>query len=85
VPGEDVALPDAGAAMRIVKLQTSVYSSDRVQRVLAYDMLLTIQHEQPVTSDILKLLRGRPKAFFFAEVDAKGMLQLHEEAPWQEW
>lgn len=68
----------------IVKVQASIVSSD-VQSILIYDFDENISAEFEATDDILKLLDGRPKAFFYAHLDKEGGIVLDGIAPWQTW
>lgn len=67
----------------IVKVQLSLASTDKVRRALVRD-----QHgfwwEGTPNEDLVKMMRGEPKAFFHAEVKA-GAIEIGERAPWQEW
>lgn len=69
----------------IVKVQASLTSNNDVQSILIYNEDESVMAEFDATDDVLKLLDGRPKAFFFAHIADDGGLILGTPAPWQQW
>lgn len=69
----------------IVKVQRSLASSDGADTILIYDFDENVSAEFEATDDILKMLDGRVKAFFYAHLDKDGGLVLDGIAPWQGW
>jgi len=71
----------------IVKVQTSLHSSDGTERCLIYDKTRDVTYETSnpeETKPILKLLKKRSKAYFRAAVvDTK--IQIYEEVKTQNW
>lgn len=72
----------------IVKVQASMVSSDGAPSVLIYDEKRATMFEtrdRALTGPVLKLLEGRPKAYFHATLDPKRKIVLGKEAPTQAW
>ncbi len=70
----------------IVKVQASLATNDpRGQLALIYNEDRTVEWCGPVSDEILAQLKGEPKAFFYAFLDDKGVIQIKNPAPWQEW
>lgn len=69
----------------IIKLQISQFSSDSTKRMLAYDETRDYSFESNATKEVLALMKGRPKAFFYATLDKELKFVIGEEAPWQNW
>lgn len=69
----------------IVKVQRSLMSSDGSDTILIYDEDENVSAEFEATDEILKMLDGQPKAFFYAHLDKDGGLVLDGKAPWQGW
>jgi hypothetical protein len=67
----------------IVKVQVSV-AGTRGSRTLIYNESRDVQYEQETNDDVLLIMAGRPKAFFYAEVKDK-KIHINNEAPWQDW
>lgn len=64
----------------IFKVQISLATTDpRGQLVLAYNKDRTKQGQFPPTKELLKLMRGRAKAFFDCDVKADGKLGINFE------
>lgn len=68
----------------IVKVQASLVTTAKIQRVLAYNEDRSICFDGPLKPEVRKLLRGRLKAYFYARV-RNGELDLEEEAEEQSW
>lgn len=69
----------------IVKVQVSVAGNEGPQ-VLIYTKGRAQMWQGEVSSEIREQMRGRAKAFFYAETGLDGYLGLtKEEAPWQQW
>ncbi len=73
----------------LVKIQISQFSSDSNVHMLIYDKKRSVRIEQVATPEILKKMKGRPKAFFNAVMNkpkgAEPNIDIQEEAPWQNW
>lgn len=72
----------------IVKVQSSLSSSDGVDRCLIYDRSRKIFYETGKDDEIKSLkekLKGKHKAYFFADFDKDGKITIKEEAPNQNW
>lgn len=68
----------------IVKVQIS--QNDEGQHVLIYPEDRRFIYQGPATPEIVNLLGGRPKAFFYMPHDARRSVRdIQVEAPWQEW
>lgn len=70
----------------IVKVQVPL-STNGEPEALIYDETREVQAMVPVT-DVTSRMKDRPKAFFWATIraDAKSrVIELHDEAPWQDW
>lgn len=39
----------------------------------------------PVGKDLIDAMDGEPKKYFHATVTKKGILNINDEAPWQDW
>lgn len=71
----------------IVKVQASLASSDGTSHCLIYDKSRDVMYETSdpeETKPILALLKGRPKAYFNAEI-VNTRIQIHEEEQYQNW
>ena len=53
--------------------------------MLAYNQDRSVEIQVAETRPLLALLRGRPKAYFEASINAAGELDIHAEAPEQAW
>lgn len=77
------------AKNHLLKVQTSLFSSDGIGSVMVYNEDKSIIGEFNLTSDltkeITKKLNGKPKSFWFGHIDKNKMLVLDKEAPWQNW
>jgi len=75
---------DEKEARVIVKIQISLASSDGQSWAMIYDQSKTriAQFEPPKL--LLDIMKGRPKAFFYA-ILVNDKFVIEEEAPWQEW
>jgi len=68
----------------IVKIQTSLDSSDGVQRALIYNKDKSVQYEMEVDDNIKSIMKGRLKPYFRAELVGT-RISLGEEMPEQSW
>jgi hypothetical protein len=71
----------------IVKIQASLASSDGVKSCLIYDKSRDVMYETSdpkETKPLLKLLKGRDKAYFNAEI-VNTKIEVHEEEQYQNW
>ncbi len=64
----------------IVKLQTPVVGSE----ILIYNQDKSLLYTQPVSDDVMGLMNGRKKAFFWARMLGT-VIHIDREAPWQTW
>ncbi len=69
---------------KIVKVQLSQYTTDNKQRMLIYDEKRIWQLECQAPEKIIKILNGRPKAYFNAQL-IRGELVLEGEVSTQNW
>lgn len=68
----------------IVKVQQSLSLGPK--RLLIYNEESSVLIDKPADPPTLDRLRGRPKAFFKAELHPSGTeVTLLEEVPWQAW
>lgn len=69
----------------IVKVQLEQFGTGgRKRQCLIYNQRKDIVSEHPASKELIKLMNGEPKKFFWAKlVDTK--IQIEEEAPWQLW
>jgi hypothetical protein len=56
---------------------------------LAYDKSQQFMYEDLTTTDIKKIMKGRQKAFFYCWLvpnkEGDWLMDIKEEAPWQDW
>lgn len=72
----------------IVKIQSSQFSSDGIGRCLIYDRSRRVYYETDKRDEVeplMKVLKGRPKAYFNAELNKEGRVIVKDEAPNQDW
>lgn len=77
----------------IVKVQISVGSSDGKKHMLIYNKDKSVMYEDEATDQVLKLMNGRPKLFFEAEViphpqnwlKGEKVVNIIKETEWQKW
>ena len=72
----------------IVKLQQSLYSSDDVKTCLIYNKSKSIYYETDVSDeirDLIKILKGRPKAYFKVRLSKDKKIQIIEEVAIADW
>ncbi len=70
----------------IVKVQLSLATSHDKQQVLVYDEDHKNSYEGDASPEIIKAMDGEVKKFFYAIFPTKpGMIDMFEEAPWQDW
>lgn len=73
---------------QIVKVQTSLFTSDGSHLALVYNEDKSVMGEMPVSKEILDAMNGELKAFFWAEIPSSNKfveIELIDEAPWQDW
>ena len=68
----------------VVKMQTSLAGTRPEGMVLVYNRDKSLIYEGPITVEVSTLMRGRLKAYFFAECK-DGVFEIGAEAPWQNW
>jgi len=70
----------------IVKVQVSLFTTESEPQVLIYNKNLSHSYQGPVSEDIIEIMKGEPKKFFYAKLPKKpGQIELLNEAPWQDW
>lgn len=69
----------------VVKIQQSLHSSDNQKWLLIYDEERNHHAQIEATEDVLKLLNGRPKAYFEAQINKDKMLVIEKEVPNPGW
>lgn len=69
----------------VVKVQASIYTTEGRPQVLVYSQDRALLFTGSLPSQVQEVLGDRPKAFFYAWVDARGKIVLDAEAPWQAW
>lgn len=76
-----------GCFMTIFKIQIPLVSSEANPSALAYPKTRNPDVYIPVTLELLKKMKGRPKAFFYCNYfSGQGdRLEIIKEAPWQKW
>jgi hypothetical protein len=72
-------------AVKIVKVQLSIVSSEPVKQALVYDKKHEWFGQFDATPELGAAMKGRPKAFFHATLNDDGVVQLGKEANWQTW
>lgn len=75
---------NTGGRKMIVKVQLSLATSANVQQVLVYSEDRKISWEGDASREIIRRMKGEPKAFFYAHIKNKVIL-LDDLAKWQEW
>ena len=69
----------------ILKVQTSLSTNADTQMVLVYDKDRSVMGEFPITEGIAKVMNGKPKRYFHAEVDDEGCIHLGKPVKEQAW
>lgn len=72
---------------KIVKIQTSQFSSGPGRSMLIYDQSRQFYVQLPLTTEVLGLMKGRPKAYFEAKIDLGKArnIQIIKEVDPQPW
>lgn len=68
----------------IFKVQISLFTSENSPQVMLYNEKRDISGQFPLSKDIKKLVKGRPKFFVYGEMIGTEVTVLGE-APWQDW
>ena len=68
----------------ILKLQRSLFSSDKQVSVLIYSKKRKILYMGPLTKEIRKFMGNEYKIFVFAHLQGTEVV-IDAEAPWQDW
>lgn len=68
----------------IVKVQVSLYTTHEARQCLIYDQSQRFRHQGEVSDELMSLMRGRAKAFFYADVHGREFV-IGDEAPSQAW
>jgi hypothetical protein len=69
----------------IVKVQSSLYTTDTAQKMLIYNEDKSIYYESHLTEEIKKVLAGRQKAYFEFTLTENNEIRLGKEATPQNW
>jgi hypothetical protein len=69
----------------IVKVRISLFSNTKYSQVLVYNKDKTVWDQFDATEAVVKAVGAKKKAYFWATIDSKKMLNLLGKAPWQEW
>ena len=70
----------------IVKVQISLAQTAAKRRVLIYNKARSVQWEDEASTEILKIMNGKAKAFFKATIrKSDRKLMLGNETDWQSW
>jgi len=85
-PQDNASLNRTSMKSLIVKVQVSLYSSDCESMALIYNEDKSMLLEIPVDDDLVKLMDGEMKAFFYGKLDNNnGFTLTDKSAPWQDW
>lgn len=68
----------------IVKLQLSTGGNAKARQMLIYDKSRKYQFQSDASEEIIQLMNGRLKVFFYADI-VDNQFGLGEEAPDQDW
>lgn len=71
--------------MEIFKIQLPIATSAPVPLALVYNEDRSKHGQFEAGEDLIDLMDGRPKAFFFAKQRPTGEIEIDREAPWQKW
>jgi len=75
----------------IVKVQTPVVTSEPHPMALVYNEDRSIFDQFPITAQLLKILKGELKSYWFADLvpdpqkPKAFQVSIVKKAPWQEW
>jgi DnaJ-class molecular chaperone len=69
----------------IVKVQLSLATNHAEQQVLVYNKDKSVFWQDVAGEDIVKTMAGRPKAFFSASRNKKGVIEIGEEVSDPGW
>ena len=70
--------------LNIVKVQVPLFSSKEQQQALIYNENHVVDILTPV-ENVLDIMGGEPKKYFYFKRKKDGEVILLGEAPWQEW
>lgn len=70
---------------KIVKVQLSLYTSASRPQMLVYDEDREWEWEGEAGTDVLNLMDGQPKEYFYAHRDKEGRIVIDGLAPQQDW
>lgn len=68
----------------IVKVQLPLAETGH-PLALVYNQTRDVERLLIISTDLMRAMEGRNKAFFFASLAAGGRLKIGKPAPWQEW
>lgn len=72
----------------IVKVQLPLVTNDPDPCALIYNASRSVEYMAPLSEpfgkDLIRIMRGRPKAFFHAKLVGT-ILHIGDEAPWRRW
>ena len=69
----------------IYKVQVPLASNEVPPLALVYNEKRNHEGLFPVTDDLLKIMKGRHKAFFHGQMQPDGKILFGQEAKWQHW
>jgi len=69
----------------IVKVQISKYTTGDTPQMLIYNKDHSVMHQDNATKKIIKMVGKEKKRFFYCTVNKKGVINLENIAPWQNW
>lgn len=68
----------------IVKVQLSLFTTEKARQVMIYNETRKYQYEGDAPAELVKLMHGEPKRYFYAKVK-NGKFELGRRAPEQDW
>ncbi|MCZ7622388.1 hypothetical protein KsCSTR_20120 [Candidatus Kuenenia stuttgartiensis] len=69
----------------IVKVQSSLHTTEAVLKMLVYNEDKSIHYEADLTAEVRNLLAGRPKAYFEFALNECSEIRLGKEVAPQNW
>ena len=67
-------------------MQLSLATSHDTRQVLVYNATRSREYEGDATKETLKIMGREVKKFFYAQFPKKsGLVEIFDEAPWQDW
>lgn len=69
----------------IYKVQLPLASNEVPPLALVYNERRNHEGLFPITDDLRNIMKGRPKAFFYGQMQPDGKILFGKEAEWQYW